>query len=97
MTKTKTNLQNLMRVIIEQLSKLGIQRVSDIELSRAKNMLKSTMMMQLESRLVLCEDIARQFITYDKREYPSVICSKIDAVTADDLMAVGRRMMAVPE
>lgn len=88
--------QLLMQVIVEQLSKLGVQRVSDIELSRAKNMLKSTMMMQLESRLVLCEDIARQFVHYGRREHPTVMCDKIDAVTADDLLAVGRRMMQVP-
>ena len=44
-------------------------------------------------RLVVCEDIARQFAAYGKREAPSVVCAKIDAVTKEDLLAVGRRML----
>lgn len=84
------------QVIIEQLSKLAVEPVSDEELSRAKNMLKSMMMMQLESRLVLCEDMVRQFATYGKRDSPSFICEKIDKVTKQDLLAVGRRMLESP-
>jgi hypothetical protein len=45
------------------------------------------------NRLVVCEDIVRQFATYGKRESPSVVCEKIDAVTKEDLLAVGRRML----
>lgn len=86
--------QQLIKVIVEQLTKLGVEEVEEEELNRAKNMLKSMMMMQLESRLILCEDIARQFSTYGKRDYPGVVCDKIDAVTAADILAVGKRMMA---
>jgi processing peptidase subunit alpha len=84
---------SLIRVIIDQLTKLAVTPVTDEELSRAKKMLKSMMMMQLESRLVLCEDIARQYSTYGKRESPTAVCERIDAVTAEDLMGVARRMM----
>lgn len=90
------NVQELIRVIVEQLSKLAIEPVSAEELSRAKNMLKSMMMMQLESRLVLCEDIARQVATYGRRDPPSLICDKIESVTAEDLQKVGLRMMQSP-
>ena len=41
----------------------------------------------------MCEDISRQFAAYGKREAPSVVCAKIDAVTKEDLLAVGRRML----
>jgi predicted Zn-dependent peptidase len=51
------------------------------------------MMMQLESRLVLCEDIARQFVTYGFRETPSAICAKIDAISAEDIRDVAKRML----
>lgn len=64
-------------VFIDELAKLQSELVKPIELSRAKNMLKSMMYMQLESRLVLCEDIARQFVTYGKRESPISISSKV--------------------
>jgi len=88
--------QELILVIIDQLCKLTIRPVSDEELSRAKNMLKSMMLMQLESRLVLCEDLARQFVTYGKRDPPSVVCNKIDLITKEDLMNVAKRMFKSP-
>eukprot|EP01038_Epipyxis_sp_PR26KG_P013413 gene13413-17987_t len=87
---------NLIQEIIYQLTVLAVQPVSDEELNRAKNMLKSTMMMQLESRIVLCEDISRQFLTFGKRESPSEICSKIEKITAKDLMEVALHMIKFP-
>lgn len=89
-------ISNLLRVMVDQFSSLSLVPVAEEPLSRAKNMLKSMMMMQLESRLVVCEDIGRQFITYGKRDLPSVVCDKIDAVTAQDLMAVADRMLQQP-
>jgi processing peptidase subunit alpha len=59
-------------------------------------MLKSSMMMQLESRLVQCEDIARQFATYGVRDTQAQMCAKIDAVTAEDVMRVAQRMLSHP-
>lgn len=87
---------NMIRTIIEQLTQLSYHPPTDEQLSRAKNMLKSMMMMQLESRLVVCEDIGRQMITFGKREAPASLCAKIDAVTAQDLMNVGRKMLTCP-
>lgn len=51
------------------------------------------MMMQLESRLVICEDIARQLITFGHREDPIQLCKKIDAITQKDLMNVASKML----
>lgn len=53
-------------------------------------------MMQLESRLVVCEDIARQYATYGSRESPTSVCDKIDRISSKDLMDVARRMMLTP-
>lgn len=88
------NIANLIRVIVDQFSSLALIAVPDDELLRAKNMLKSNMMMQLESRLVQCEDIARQFSTFGYRDAPSLMCEKIDAVTAEDIKQVARLMMS---
>ena len=87
------HIPHLLRVLLEHLIRLGLEPVSDEELNRAKNMLKSMMMMQLESRLVLCEDIGRQFVTYGKRESPSEVCKKIEAVTANDLQNIAKEML----
>jgi processing peptidase subunit alpha len=87
---------HLLRVIIEQLVKLETVKVSNEELSRAKNMLKSMMMMQLESRLVLCEDIARQFVTFGKRDTPGDVSEKIDAVTVENIQELATNMLKSP-
>ena len=89
-------LVNLIQVIVQQFTNLATEKVNDIELNRAKNMLKSSMMMQLESRLVQCEDIARQFITYNKRDTQLLMCSKIDNVTSDDILKVAQLMLTKP-
>ena len=58
--------RDLTLAIIENFLKLESQLVTDEELSRARNMLKCNVLTQLESRLVLFEDIGRQILTYGK-------------------------------
>jgi processing peptidase subunit alpha len=65
--------------------------VDDIALSRARNRLKSSVLMNLESRLVLGDDMARQVATYGERQTASDVCSRIDAVTSDDLIRIAKR------
>ena len=60
-------------------------------LDRARNRLKSSVLMNLESRIVLGDDMARQVSTYGKRENAEDVCRKIDAVTAEDVMRVAMR------
>ena len=49
--------------LVHQLSLLLYQAVPTVELSRAKNQLKSSLMMALESRAVEVEDLGRQVNT----------------------------------
>ncbi len=56
-------------------------------------MLKSSIFMNLESRIVLCEDIGRQVLTLDRRDEGAVLCAKIDQLTPKDLQRVARRLM----
>ena len=81
------------RIIVDQLVNLAVEPVLAEELSRAKNMCKSMMLMQLESRVVLCEDIARQFVTYGHRKTPAEVCALIDSVTAEDLQRVADELI----
>jgi mitochondrial-processing peptidase subunit alpha len=87
-------LPHMTQLFIDHIAGLQSVPVSDIELCRAKNMLKSLLLMQLESRLVLCEDIARQYAQYGFRESPAAVCKKVDDVTKEDIMRVAKRMMA---
>ena len=41
------NIVNMIRVIVDQLVRIGTETISDEEFDRAKNMLRSMMMMQV--------------------------------------------------
>jgi len=76
---------DMTRVLAENMMRLAVDLVDDEELDRARNMLKCNVLTQLESRLVLFEDMGRQVLTYDKREDSQEMCKKIDAVTKESL------------
>ena len=82
---------SLYRVMCDQWLRAASEPVDDMALTRARNRLKSSVLMNLESRLVLGDDMARQVATYGKRESADAVCSRIDAVTTDDLMRVAQR------
>ena len=82
---------SLYRVMCDQWIRAATEPVDDISLSRARNRLKSSVLMNLESRLVLGDDMARQVATYGERQHADVVCSRIDAVTTDDLIRVAKR------
>jgi processing peptidase subunit alpha len=83
--------RDLTRVIAEHFAKLTVEHVTDEELDRARKMLKCNVLTQLESRLVLFEDIGRQILTYGHREDTVKMCAKIDAVTKEEIMELARR------
>ncbi|KAJ3296556.1 Mitochondrial-processing peptidase subunit alpha [Rhizoclosmatium sp. JEL0117] len=67
--------------------------LSSTALSRAKNQLKSNLLMSLESRAVELEDIARQVTAQDgKRVSVKEMCRRVDSVTAEDVARVAQRM-----
>merc|ERR1719424_980156 len=78
---------SLVPAICEEFKKLGAG-IGEEELSRAKEQLKSSLLMNLESRPVLFEDIGRQVLTYGARTSPEVLIGQIDAVTTTSLAAL---------
>jgi len=67
--------------------------VSESELSRAKTQLKSMLMMNLEARPVMFEDVGRQVLANNVRQQPQYYCDKIDKITDKDIDRVARRML----
>lgn len=86
----------LARVLAHNFLVLADQFVTDEELDRARNMLKCNVLTQLESRLVLFEDIGRQILTYGEREDAASMCAKIDAVTKENIRDVVQKAIAKP-
>jgi len=91
-----SRVDDLVRLFCGQLRKLATVGVTDVELARAKNMLKCNVLTHLESRLVLFEDLARQFATYDKRQSLAEMTAAIDAVQIDDVLRVGKHLNSQP-
>ncbi|KAH8089319.1 putative Mtochondrial processing peptidase [Filobasidium floriforme] len=71
--------------------------VTPTELSRAKNQLKSSLVMALESRSVEVEDLGRQTQIHGKKVPVHEMCAKIDAVTLEDIHRTATRVLRPAE
>lgn len=67
--------------------------VTQTELNRAKNQLKSSLVMALESRLVEVEDLGRQIQAHGKKVSVEEMCEKIDQVDLKTLNRVATRVL----
>ncbi|XP_038637763.1 mitochondrial-processing peptidase subunit alpha isoform X2 [Scyliorhinus canicula] len=67
--------------------------VGEMELERAKTQLKSMLMMNLESRPVIFEDVGRQVLATGTRKLPQELCTMIGRVTGDDIKRVTAKML----
>jgi len=87
-----TEMGSLVSAIVDECKKMRVA-ISDDELSRAKNQLKASLCMNLESRPVLFEDIGRQVLTYGARTEPGELVKQIDAVTSKDINELATTML----
>ncbi|EPQ30460.1 uncharacterized protein PFL1_01986 [Pseudozyma flocculosa PF-1] len=67
--------------------------VTAAELARAKNQLKSSLVMALESRLVEVEDLGRQIQAHGKKVSVEEMCERIDRVDLEVLHRVATRVL----
>ncbi|KAH6584306.1 hypothetical protein BASA50_000267 [Batrachochytrium salamandrivorans] len=79
-------------VLADQLVNMT-KKIQDTELSRAKNQLKSNLLMSLESKMVELEDIGRQALAHSRRLSSVEMCRRVDMVTGADLNRVARRII----
>lgn len=67
--------------------------ISEVELNRSKNQLKSSLLMNLESKMVELEDLGRQVQVHGKKVALSEMISKIDKVDLPTIRRVAERLM----
>lgn len=67
--------------------------VDVVELERAKTQLMSMLMMNLESRPVIFEDVGRQVLATHSRKLPHELCALIRGVKPEDIQRVASRML----
>ena len=86
----------MLDVMCEELQKLtfesGSSSLREEEVNRAKNQLRSALLMGLESRMVELEDLGRQVQVYGRKVGVKEMCAKIDALTINDLRRVARQV-----
>ncbi|XP_020573355.1 mitochondrial-processing peptidase subunit alpha-like [Phalaenopsis equestris] len=71
-------------------------QVTQVELDRAKNATRSAILMNLESRSIVAEDIGRQILTYGSRKPVEHFLRCLDELTLDDLSNLAQKMVSSP-
>ncbi|KAG0457919.1 hypothetical protein HPP92_023076 [Vanilla planifolia] len=71
-------------------------QVTELELDRAKNATKSAILMNLESRAIVAEDIGRQILTFGTRKPVEYFLQCVDELTIDDLTILAQKILSSP-
>uniref|UniRef100_F1L1J9 Mitochondrial-processing peptidase subunit alpha n=1 Tax=Ascaris suum TaxID=6253 RepID=F1L1J9_ASCSU len=90
-----SKLYDTVTVIVQQFLRLPSGAAKE-ELERAKTQLKSQLMMNLEVRPVMFEDLSRQVLGHGYRRKPAEYIRRIDAITSADIVRVVERMLVTP-
>ncbi|HWC76243.1 MAG TPA: pitrilysin family protein [Blastocatellia bacterium] len=88
---------DVIRLSVEQFGKFRDEPVSDAELQRAKDQLKVSIMLSLESTSARMSNVARQEIFFGRQFTLDEILERIDRVTADDVRRMAREIFGGKE
>ncbi|KAL8783582.1 MAG: hypothetical protein Q9213_004511 [Squamulea squamosa] len=90
-------IQTMLEVMCRELQHLsldtGFSALKPVEVHRAKNQLRSSLLMNLESRMVELEDLGRQVQVHGRKVGVKEMCRKIDALTVQDLRRVAKQVL----
>lgn len=87
-----SKVRDLITVITTEARKMA-GKIDPIELKRAKAQLQSMLLMNLESKPVIFEDMARQVLANNERKTAQFFIDEIDKITDDDLKRIANRML----
>ncbi|GAB2299289.1 hypothetical protein Dimus_033361 [Dionaea muscipula] len=85
-------LDDLAWAIMHEISKL-CYRVSDLDVTRARNQLKSSLLLHIDGTSPVAEDTGRQLLTYGRRIPFAELFARIDAVDSSTVKCVANRFI----
>ncbi|KAL9596392.1 MAG: hypothetical protein Q9219_005827 [cf. Caloplaca sp. 3 TL-2023] len=92
-----SKIMQMLEVVCRELHNLSVDggpgALKPVEVNRAKNQLRSSLLMNLESRMVELEDLGRQVQVHGKKVGVKEMCRKIDALTVQDLRRVAGQIL----
>ena len=88
------HVNDILAVMAEELSAVAnSSQITDEEVERAKKATISSILMNLESKAVVAEDIGRQILTYNHRKSPEEFIAEVNTLTKQDLAEVAAQML----
>lgn len=92
-----TRTSEMLEVMCRELKSLtydsGYQALQPQEVNRAKNQLRSSLLMNLESRMVELEDLGRQVQVHGRKVGVKEMCERIENLTVQDLRETARMVL----
>jgi predicted Zn-dependent peptidase len=88
---TTGNVEEAVKVMVEQLGKIQEDAITDEEFDRTKQQLKSSTLLALESTAARMNRIGRSVINGTELLTPEEISERIEAVTADDITRLAKK------
>ncbi|KAI0190075.1 peptidase M16 inactive domain-containing protein [Astrocystis sublimbata] len=89
--------QQMLDVMCQELRALtlgtGFSALGVVEVQRAKNQLRSSLLMNLESRMVELEDLGRQVQVHGRKVPVQEMCRNIEKLTVNDLRRVAKQVV----
>lgn len=67
--------------------------ITEAEVERAKNLLKTNLLLQLDGTTPICEDIGRQMLCYNRRIPLHELEQRIDSVSVQNIRDVGMKYL----
>jgi processing peptidase subunit beta len=79
------NLEQLTYEVFQEFKLLG-HKITEEELERAKNKVKTSFLLVLDGSMNIAEDIGRQYLTLGRRLTPTEFFARIDSITIEDVL-----------
>jgi len=88
-TENFMNIDDLVHFTLKEWTRLSVAP-TEVEVERAKNQLKASLLFSLDGSTAIAEDIGRQLVTTGRRMSPKQIEHAVNAVTLSDIQRVAK-------